>query len=207
MQMKNKDSARILSDSRRNRILTLLFFDAVCGIIFGTLLFCRTGRSEVLLCDFFSNGFIKTAGAESLRDVFMTSFSWMSVILIFLFVSGFSSVFQPAEIMTLFYRGMTIGISASYSYAEFGKDGYRIILFLILPYAAASTTVLVFAVREALRLSNMSLIYISGHASADEDPKIIKLYFIRFSVLFLLSLLLSAADCACAYFFADKLMM
>lgn len=205
--MKIKESSYSLADSRREKILTLLFLDAVLGIIFGTLLFCRTGSRELLMRDFFSNGFIKTAGTESLKDVFMTSFSWLSAILIFLFAAGFSSVFQPAEIMTLFYRGMTIGISASYSYAEFGKYGVKIIFLLILPYAAASTAILVLAVRESLRLSNMSLMYISGHASADKESKIIKLYFIRFFVLFLLSLLLSAADCACAFFLADKLKM
>lgn len=205
--MKNQGNKYLTEDVRRTKVLMLLFSIAACGILLGTFVFSRAEDKSIFLSDVLSNGFIKRSEAQSVIDVFNRTVSWTSLIVLILFFSGLSSITQPLEIAVLFYRGVAIGSAVSYTYTGYGKDGFPIVLLMILPYALMSTVIIVFAVREALRSSNVYLMYLSGHAPDEACRPSLKLYLTRFAVLFLFVFLSSVIDCVITYFLTDILIL
>lgn len=205
--MKNKENNYLQEDVRRTRVLLILFSIAACGVLFGTFVFSRAQDKSIFMTDVLSNGMIKRSEAQSVIDVFNRTISCTSLIVLILFFSGFGSITQPLEIGVLFYRGITIGSAISYTYTTYGKDGFPIALIMILPYAVMTTVIIVFAVREALRSSNVYLLYIGGHAPDEGSRPSLKLYLTRFAVLFFFIFLSSVIDCVITYLLTDILIL
>ncbi len=205
--MKNQGIKYSQEDLKRTKVLLLLFSIAACGVLFGTFVFSRAEDKSMFISDVLSNGFIKRSEAQSVIDVFNRTISWTSLIVLVLFMAGLSSITQPIEIAVLFYRGATIGTAVCYTYTRYGKDGFPIALLMILPYALMTTVIIVFAVREALRSSNIYLMYLSGHAPDESCRPALKLYLTRFAVLFFFVFLSSVIDCVITYFLTDILIL
>ncbi len=202
--LKNKRNSE---DSGRIKVIMLLFAVMITGVLFGTLLFCRSNEPSLYMSDALCHGFIKLSCTQTVTEIFTRSLSWTTFLLIMLMFSGFCSISQPAGIIILFWRGAALGVSVSYMYSIYGIKAAAISSLMILPHALSTSVILVYAAREALRLSNLSLLYIIEKCSDEENfsPQV-KLYFIRFAVLMLLVVISSAADCALTCFFTEKLL-
>lgn len=193
-------------DMKRTRVVFLLFAVISAGIFFGTMLFRGSSDTDIFMSDVLSGGFIKLADTQSVLDVFYRSVSGTSLLVIILFLLGFCCISQPAELFILFYRGMTLGIAVSFVYGAYGVRGAAVALFMILPHAVITSTVLVFAAREAMRLSNIYIFYIAGRISETDEKPELRLYAVRFAVLMFFVLISSVIDCVITYFLTDKLL-
>ena len=122
------------------------------------------------------------------------------------FMSGLCAVGQPLGAALLVYRGMGIGAAAAIEYTLHGVSAVPAVLLLILPRAAAELAVLMLAVRELMR-SSCSLMRSLLRSSADDDEQSarLRLYCIRFAVLAVISLFVSAAESVLCYLFAGMI--
>lgn len=205
--LKNKGKKYSEEDIKRTRVVTLLFLVLMSGIFLGTMLFCRSGDRSVYTADAVCHGFIKLSSSQSVLDVFIRSVSWTSFLLIILFIAGLCSISQPVELMVLLWRGTAIGISVSYMYSIYELKGVLISALMILPHAVITSVILVFAAREALRSSNLYILHLSGKFPDTEENYRMRLYFIRFAVLFAAALVSSVIDSALTYLFTDRLLI
>jgi hypothetical protein len=117
------------------------------------------------------------------------------------FLFGLSAVGQPFGLALLIYRGIGIGVSVTTLYAVFGTGSVMRVLVLVFPKALAVSAISVLAVRETVRSSNSLLSY-CVKSEHDDNRNSIRLYSLKFVVLILLSLLISAADGGVNYLYS-----
>ena len=190
--MKISDKTNLTGTQRRKLslgLLTLLFFG---GVIAGTIMVCMAENVETLL---------KTSETTTVLKFFLNDFLPLSAALFFLFLLGFFSFGQPLAVLTVFYRGTTVGITASFYYLMLGIKGILAILILLFPFAATSGAVLIFGTRESVKYSNSFISYMLKKNSDAKKSESIKIYAVKFAVLALFCLLISAVDCITACFF------
>lgn len=138
---------------------------------------------------------------NTLLEILRNTFLSLSGILGIIFCTGFFAVGQPLSVLVLIYRGFGIGFSTALTYLSFGKSGFYITMLFIVPKILATSFIIMLAVRESLRLSNIVYGYIFKDNVQENMTKYIRLYCIKFIVLILFSLLTACADCGINYLF------
>ena len=146
-------------------------------------------------------GFMPVTGC-SVYAVIRNTFLSLTLFVSAAFLFGLSAVGQPFGLALLVYRGIGIGASVTTVYALMGKKALLRVLVLVFPKALAVTAISVLAVRETFRSSNYLLSYIAKRNERDDNRNSIKLYGLKFIVLILLSLLISAADGGINYLYS-----
>ena len=141
-----------------------------------------------------NHGFIKINSGHSVADNFINSFRNTGFLIIILFILGFGAVSQPIEAFILFYRGVALGISVSYTYFHYGFKGFLIALLVILPHAVGSSIILILATRESIRSSNMFAGFAFAGKGNDKANSQVRMYFIKFIVLLVLLVISSILD-------------
>lgn len=202
--MKKRGTKYSAEDIRRTRIISFLFAIISAGVLLGTLIFKERDSSD-FLSDYLCQGFVAAGGSQSAMDAFSISLSWTSFFVVSMFMLGFCSISQPLEFLLLFYRGIAIGMSLSYIYSYYGVKGALSAIFTVIPYAIITSVIMVFAAREAIRMSNLYIFWLVGRVHEDDNNAQLKLYIIRFAVLMFFVLLASVIDCTISYLLADKL--
>lgn len=124
--------------------------------------------------------FSETVGRSALSSV---------IFLAAVFFSGFFVFGQPIGVALLVWRGVGIGISVAEMYKIHGAGAIPEVIMLILPKAFVSAIVAVLAVRELIRSSNMLMNHVINAEKADNEKYEIRLYIIKFLVLFIISLI------------------
>ena len=101
---------------------------------------------------------------------------------------GLSATGLPLVPCVLFLRGMAFGSVLERLYADGSAGSIGKSLLLILPYAYATSFIMLFGAREALRFS----VQITGLLcdKVQDENASVKLYIIRFSVLFIFTAIL-----------------
>lgn len=191
------------TESRR-LCLTLLHLIIAAGIIAGAFavrLFSSKNPAELWwLHQFFPPIFSGNTVLAVCRNTFLSSL----IILAAVFFFGFSSAGQPLSLAALFYRGIGIGFSTAYMYSVSGAGALPSVLILLFPKALALSFTAALAVRESLKLSAALFSFLL----TDEPPetgmkKNLKLYFVKFLVLTVLTFFIAAADSLLNYFFMN----
>ncbi|MDO5559080.1 MAG: hypothetical protein Q4F95_05720 [Oscillospiraceae bacterium] len=200
-----KETKYAPEDIKRMRVLTLLMCVLAAGIAAGTIFYCLTDNKAVFLSDKLSHGFIKLSQQQSVISVFYRSVSWTSMFVILLMLSGFCAISQLISISLLFYRGAALGMAVSYMYGLYGSRAVPAVIIMVLPHALFTSVILLLAVRESVRFSNLSFLYIVRRLPDDEERPELKLYMIRFAVLLFLVLISAVIDCVITYFTTDML--
>ncbi len=182
-----------LSGSQKRKYGTIaLMIVFLAGILIGTLLVCMgkdrlfTAENAVFRC------FIKDCSAKTVIEVFCVAFKPMLMLLTLQFLLGFFAVGQPIAVVTVALKGVVSGISASAIYLEYGAKGAIVNLLTLLPYVILSSFIIITGARESFRFSDRFLCYAFG-ANCDSRPEV-KLYCLRFIVLIIFSVAVSAAD-------------
>lgn len=184
--------------------LMLLMFLVLLGVLAGTLVFCNMSGSDISDLSFVTQGFIKERAEHTFIQTFLESFSSSSLLVLVCFLMGFWAIAQPFEILVPFFRGLGLGASMSYIYAMYGIKGFFIILIMILPHAVISSVAIIFSARESIRLSNLfAETVVNGNNS--NMTSCIKLYLLKFLILFVIIGLSSLLDSILTFVFAGIL--
>lgn len=119
------------------------------------------------------------------------------------YLSGLFAFGQVCGFILLIYRGIGIGVSASLMYAMYGKSAIIPVIITFLPKASAVVFIASVAIRESVRNSRAIFEFcISGYDSSEKSVSF-KLYCLRFIVLIIFSILISAADGALVHFYCS----
>jgi len=167
------------------------------GIIIGS---CCAVYSDSLANSVIANQYISPLlNGNTLLEIIKNTFISVCAILGVIFCTGFFAVGQPLSVAALIYRGFGIGFSSALTYITFGKSGIYISIIFIVPKILATSVIIMLAVRESMRLSNIIYGYIFRESCQENMGKYIRLYCIKFIVLIFFVLLTALADCGINY--------
>ena len=110
------------------------------------------------------------------------------------YLAGLFAFGRACGLALLIYRGIGIGVSAALMYVMYGKGAVLPVVFTFLPRAAAVAFIAAVAVRESVRNSRAILAFCMNRYDGSENSVSFKLYCLRFIVLIIFSILISAAD-------------
>ena len=189
---------------KRQLICRRLFYLLLCGIVIGSLLWLRA--PQIAESAWMQQGFAEPVGERSLLTVFLQSFGATAVFLLAAFLLGFFAVGQPFALTLLLLRGAALGCAAASTYITYGVRGLHVVLFLQLPHAAATSLLLILAVRETLSLSTKFFRFAVSDSERDGVRDGCRLYLLRYLVLMIGTLVSAAADTALTYFLTALVM-
>lgn len=184
--------------SEKNRIL-LLFFSVV-SILAGTLIY-----------RIFPNGDITTE-IDSMLNLF-NSADWTQIFLFFLqadllflliaFFIGTSYIGAVLSALPIILKCVFIGYQSGYLYNEFELKGVLFCLVLLYPCYVITTASLIFACDESIYMSRYLYGTITNKNTANDIS--VKLYLLRYLILFVINLVCIAVNSAIVCFIAPKI--
>lgn len=187
--------------TERNRLWTgliPLYGLVIAGIVIGSFYAVKNGHSRNAAVHQY---FMPLYCGDTLFAVMRNTFLSVGAVIFAAFLGGLSAVGQPLGAALLLFRGFGIGASAAMMYSLFGVKAFGGVMVLILPKAAAGIILSVLAVRELFRLSGAMLSFAVKGEARDDSRRSFRLYCIKFAVLAVIALVISAADAALNYFF------
>ena len=168
------------------------------------LLFAAVMIAGIIIGSVLRNTACFSKNTSSVLDIFTQNRTWLSQVkdtfvclLLFAagaFIVGSSVIGQPLAYGLLLYSGIYIGLITASAYQLYGKEAIFQVLTTVLPRAFSLIAVVILSVKEALRSSSyLFSFYLNGDVR--ENKRIsLKLYLLRFLVIIILSLILSAAS-------------
>lgn len=191
----------VYTADRKNTGTALLTFLLTAGIAAGSVYAARGGDSaSPWLNQFFSPVYSGNTAAAVFRNTLLTSALFVTAA----FLGGLWAAAVPLGAGMMAFRGFGVGVSAASMYISGGVQALPAVLVLLVPKAAAVSAVSLLAVRELFR-SSVMLGRFFLHGESDRSRDTARLYLIKYGVLLLISLIISAADAAMNYFFAGLL--
>ncbi len=148
-----------------------------CGVGIGALLlkyFCDCDVRDLSLLH--QNLII--CGSVEIFSSFCTVVVYPIISLFLLYISGFSALMHPLELLLVFYRGLSAGFAIGYYYTVFALRGALIVLFLVVPISVVTALIIIFGAYQSLVMSSKMGAYLLNNSS--ENTCGLKKYTIRF---------------------------
>lgn len=163
----------------------------MAGIAIGSLMIKnRTLASSVFINQYFISANAGLSAFSLALGSFLSSLAFTAAAFFF----GLCALGKPFGALLLMYRGAGIGVSVALVYSCMGKNALLPLLVTILPKAVAFSISAILTVREVFRSSHIIFMYCIKGDTFTENTHSFRLYCIKFIVLILLSLIISAAD-------------
>ncbi len=193
---------KLSSLSHNEAAVLLLMILFLAGVFIGTMLFGRLNGEQLESLGRVTGSLIDNRLGQTFLQTLMNSFSGAFVLLLGCFILGYSAVSQPVEIIIPVFRGLGMGVSLAGMYSRYGIRGFGMSMVLIIPGGIISAFVLMFAVREALRMSGSicMIIFSDRNIQRTLDHK---LYFTKFVILTAILVISSLIDSLFTFLFAD----
>ena len=134
---------------------------------------------------------LELAAGGSLFEVFLRSFSGIALLQLAAYFLGFCALGQPFEILLTAFRGLGLGLCVRGAYLN---ENLLLSLAAFLPYAVASTGVLLLCCKDALGLSNKYLRLSMTAENRLGMKKDVRDYTVRFLIYYLASTAFAFAD-------------
>lgn len=187
--------------TKKMKLFYVLIFLFILGMLYGALLLQSEGANILSGISTINDTYVADKSSQSVFVTFIDSLTSASIFLGISFLVGFSSIGQPAAMVTVFARGLGIGSCMGYLYLNYGAKGVGYSALLILPAAVLSTFALILSARESVRMSNLLL---SGffRETTKQSKQALKLYLSKHLILFLFVLASAVLDCLLTFAFA-----
>ncbi len=188
----------------RRLCLFLLNLTIVAGITIGAVMTACSREDGFAENTWLNQYFAPIYSGNTVLDVFRNTFFSSAAFLAVIFILGFFSLGQPFGIALLVYRGVGIGVSVAQMYGLNGLSALPAVGILIIPKAIVLSFTASLAVRELIKLSNAQFSFLFRDKIAEEKMRReVKLYFIKFIVLIVVTMLTAMLDSAVNYIFMD----
>lgn len=138
--------------------IRLLCFWTLAGVAAGTVLSTVFPAADEAL--WLSQGLAVTDRLRTLWDVYRTALIPALILLLGIWLCGSSACGQPAALALLFSRGAAVGLCAAQCFTEPSENGLFRAAVCVLPMGFLSALILIYAVRDALRLSGRLWTYL-----------------------------------------------
>lgn len=206
VQERTSASSGLSRIPQSKKFIVFLMALVLVGVLIGTLAFCNMSTGEISDLSFITQGFIKNRAAQTFFETLSASFTSAGFLVLLCFLLGFGAISQPAELLIPIFRGIGLGTSIAYIYTSYGTRGFFITLVIIVPHAVISSVAIVIAARESMRMSNLFTGYAFTSGRETEMRTNIKLYLLKFLVLFAIIGISSFLDSILTFLFAGILL-
>ena len=170
---------------------TLLTIVVLIGAFFGSLYYREISAMDFVKTFSIVDYFCDTEKTMSFWGYFSCSLIKNTILMAIIFASGACIIGHPMCIFVLLYNGIRIGIILSIAYSDSNMRNFFVPFLHILLDAVVSTFVLVLSAKEGIKFSNKLLKLVISNKIEDDMNKNIKLYLLKFAVLFAIIILLS----------------
>lgn len=147
------------------------------GLGMGALLLKYFSDCDVRDLSFLHQNLI-ICGSVEIFNSFCAVVVYPFILLFLLYISGFSALMHPLELLLVFYRGLSAGFAIGYYYTVFALRGALIVLFLVAPVAVVTALIIIFGAYQSLAMSSKMGAYLLNNSS--ENTCGLKKYTIRF---------------------------
>lgn len=194
-----KNISNITGGQNRKACILFLSVLVAAGIIAGAVFEVKSSSSlSCWLHQYFAPAYSGSTIMQIMANTFKSSLLFVAAA----FLTGFFAFGQPLGAALLVYRGFGIGASAALMYSTEGSAALPEVAVLILPKAIAVVLISILAVRELMKASGAVLAWWISEGSRDDNRISFRLYCLKFTVLIILSFIVSAADAALNYAFS-----
>ena len=200
-----RTGSNIPNTSNTKVFIIALMAIMLLGVLIGTLAFCNMNSNDVSNLSFITQGFIKNRAEQTFIKTIAASFSSAGVLALICFLLGFCAIAQPVELLIPLFRGLGLGTSIAYIYSCYGVRGFFITFIMIIPHAVISSIAIIIAARESIRLSNLFTSIAMSTKTDIEMRSSIKLYLLKFLILFGIIGISSLIDSILTFVFARVL--
>ena len=198
--MKISDGTCFTNSQKRQICLGAFLLLVFAGIIGGTIAVCASDSVSWLNRLLFTHNMYKPREELlTVRQLFR-NFLPITALLAVQYFSGFFAFGHAFAAVTAVSRGAAAGISAALVYLTLGKGGFPAVLLMVFPFSVTSAAVIILGARESAKLSGQRAKFSFSGVSGENTPPDIKLYSLKFGVLAVFGLVLSAADVLISYF-------
>lgn len=121
---------RISLDAQQERevkTMIILLSVFISALIFGISL---TNQNKEIIADVFNN---INKDSEVFTDIFIKSFFTNFILLIIIFIAGFSSIGIPSVMFSIIIKAFCIGCSCACFVSEYGLSGIGVFLLTVFP--------------------------------------------------------------------------
>ena len=135
-------------------------------------------------------------GDAGIWETALRSFRVTAAFLLAVFLLGFGTVYQPLTAAVMLFRGIGIGTSMAHIYCTAAQgNGGAFLPAMFIPDAAAASLIIAAGAAESVMFSGQSarILFLSDGAVVRPQPDV-RLYVLRFAVLFAAAVLWSLAD-------------
>lgn len=189
MRMKHISTFYENNDKRTSLFVYTLL--VIAGIAVGSLMIKNRDTAYSFLVNQY---FVSTGDELSVftlaRGTFISSLIFTAAAFFF----GLCALGKLFGAVLLLYRGAGIGVSVALMYSCMGKAAFLPVLITVLPKAVAFSVLSILTIRETFRRSHSIFMYCIKDEVCSDDAQSFRLYCVKFIVLILLSLIISAAD-------------
>lgn len=197
--MKITDRTSFTNSQKRRICLGMFLMLMLLGIIAGTIMVGTSENIQWLNRLLFTNNMFKSLDRLSFLEQLFKDLVPLYGVLILQFFAGMFAFGQAFAVLTLIYRGAASGISAAIIYLVLGAKGFLAVILTVFPFAVSSAFLVILGARESVKLSGNIAKY-SFLQRGGSTPPDIRLYTLKFGILFIFGLVFSAADTLITYF-------
>lgn len=186
---------------KRNILLISIVIVFIIGMVYGTILITYESGIFNETLSYISKEFIDNRTNQSILQTFTNSFISSISILFILYITGFWAISHPLTYSIILFKGLGLGVIMSYMYSMHNITGIAFCIALIIPPTLVSLIAFIIGAKQTLCLSSMILSSFKNKSN-NLNLKIIKLYTLKYLVLFSFILISSAIDSLCTIIFA-----
>ena len=165
---------------KKNKLLILMTLFFLLGMILGTLTINASDSTIINRMSFLVSSYLDKRIKQPFFTTFCSSFFSVFIYMIITYFLGFCAISTPFIFFVLIFRGLGLGMSMGYLYAYYGIQGMLFCTVMILPTAVISTVILLFASRDAQRLSVAFSSSFLPSVKTSVTPQYIKKYTVKY---------------------------
>lgn len=189
------------SSEKKNDILTkksyvfiALIFTFIVGLVYGSLLAKSQSIQLVEQLSIITKEYASAHLKQTLATTFLNSLCSSSVFIFIPYLLGYSAIGQAASIALPLFKGLGLGLTLGHLYISYGVRGMGYSALVILPQSVIALFAIIIACRESVKLSNLFFCSFLPKKNKSVSLNTIKLYNIKFVILFVIILVSSVVD-------------
>lgn len=178
-------------EAKKHVMMLMMFALLFAGLLLGNFMVSGNKNiSESVGALFISH--INSLEGQTFIKFFLQIFAVNVGIILVNFLFGLCAVGFPVSLISILTKGISIGALSSYMYAEFALKGFGYCMLVIYPVQIVSCLILLKVCHESIGMSVSILKILTEKKLTTSGETDIRRYLIRFTVLIVFCLLLSA---------------
>lgn len=180
-------------EARRHTLVFLLFLLLFAGLLCGN--FTVSGNESIYNSteEFFSE-YISSLNGQTFIKNFLNNVVVNMFFVLLNFVFGLCAIGFPVSLISVFIKGMSIGVLSSYMYSAFALKGFTYCLLVVYPVQIIASLILMKTGQESFLMSLKLLRTLTERQQSNSYHTDIQKYLMHFIIIIVINLILSAVS-------------